>query len=101
MLIYEVNLALNQEIESEYLAWLKGHIERMLQIPGFTRANLYQEKGNEAKSGVSRWVVQYSVENEMLLDLYLNTQAPEMRAEGVRLFGEKFSATRRILEVKG
>ena len=40
--LYQVNLCVDSSICDEYILWLKEHIEQMLQIDGFIKADLYR-----------------------------------------------------------
>ena len=41
MLIYEVNLTVDEDIATEYSTWLREHIREMLTIDGFEAAAWY------------------------------------------------------------
>ena len=98
MLIYEVNLTVSTEIASEYKAWLLDHIDEMLKIPGFHAAKFYQRDADEAGGNGECWTVHYFVDSRAALNDYFDGQAKVMREEGIKRFGGKFSANRRVLE---
>ena len=95
-IVYEVNLKVVKSISATYLDWLNEHIKDMLQLPGFTDAKLYQEV--QEMLDHDHFVVQYHLESESDLNSYLSNQAPQMRQQGLNLFGNQFSATRRVLK---
>lgn len=99
MVIYEVNLAINSDIYSEYTSWLQDHAKEMLQFPGFIQAILLKPE-QEGLSEQKQLTVQYQLENRESLERYLVEFAPKMRAGGINLFKDQFSATRRIFEVQ-
>ena len=94
MVIYEVNLEIDQSIYAEYIPWLEKHIQDILILPGFIKALLVKDKN--ASNQVS---VQYHLESEASLDNYLKNFAPLMRADGINKFKDKFTASRRILKL--
>lgn len=99
MVIYEVNLEIDEEILGQFGKWLKGHIDQMLGVPGFLKAEWFErdpmDPGN--RPGKARWTVQYLVESKIALENYFANEATAMRADGVNRFGDKFRARRRIL----
>lgn len=101
MLIYEVNLDVEPAIAEDYRDWLERHIRDMLGIEGFVSAELFlRPPGDDPGTDPSRmgFTVHYRLENREALERYLDNDAPRMRSEGLRLFGGRFTATRRILE---
>ena len=96
MVMYEVNLAVDRAIAQEYEAWLHHHIEEMLGFEGFQKAELLKDE--DSTGGVIRWVVHYRVQDRRTLQGYFLGPAERMRADGIRRFGERFTASRRILE---
>jgi hypothetical protein len=96
MIIYEVNLAVDNDIADAYTAWLRGHIEEILTFDGFIRAEVFVEQAPAAD--VTRLVVHYHLHDLVSLESYFANHAERMRAEPVERFGDKFKASRRVLE---
>ena len=94
MVIYEVNLTVNNSIFHEYYEWLMHHIKDMLQFRGFQKAEVAKEITNE--DDVTKLAVRYTLENEQALESYLNHHAQAMRQDGIQRFGNQFSASRRV-----
>ena len=93
--IYEVTVHARAAIAEAYLAWLRGHIELILTLPGFEAAELH---ALDAESADERsWCVRYRLRDRDALDGYLRDHAPLMRADGIARFGDGFRAERRIL----
>lgn len=86
MVIYEVNLTINNEIFTDYYNWLVEHIEIMLQFPGFRKAEISKEKVSENEANSTKIIVHYSLESEQDLENYLKTHAPAMREDGIKKF---------------
>lgn len=97
MVIYEVNLVIKNEIFDDYYHWLIEHIEVMLQYPGFKEARIQRLVDHQAEN--HHLTICYSLASQADLDNYLTHHAPAMREDGIRRFGNQFSATRRVFEV--
>ncbi|MFT7580793.1 MAG: hypothetical protein ACI9MR_002467 [Myxococcota bacterium] len=101
MVIYEVNLAVDQAITRAFEKWLGTHIAEMVEIDGFFRARWYnrrpQDESGAPEGGKTLWTVQYDVYTRADLDRYFANDAARMREDGVKRFGGGFSASRRIL----
>ncbi len=102
MLIYEVNLEVEEEISHKVAGWLLDHIEKMLENKGFKAAywffRRYEDEGREP-AAKTLWTIQYVIEDRPDLDAYLTNKAPAMRQEAVDKFGDKMVATRRVLNL--
>lgn len=104
MLIYEVNLEVDEEINYKVAAFLQGHIEKMLSFKDFRTAYWYfrrPEDEDGSPPGKTLWTIQYVIDSREGLDDYLNNHAQRMRAETSEQFGDKINATRRILNLLG
>ena len=100
MILYEVNLVIRASIHAEYLAWLVAHIDEMLTFPGFVSAELLEPRDPPAPAGMRTLTVHYRLVDEASLARYFAEHAPRMREEGLRRFGDGFSATRRVLAIE-
>lgn len=96
--IYEVSLSVDPEIIGEYDAWLRRHVDEMLALPGFLDAEILRPESRDG-ARVERLVL-YRLRDREALDEYLEKHAPRMREDGLRRFGERFSARRRIIEAE-
>jgi quinol monooxygenase YgiN len=97
MIVYEVNIEVREESYAEYRAWLAEHVEEMLALPGFVAAEILEQLDPSVREGMRALAVQYRLIDEISLRSYLAEHAPRMREEGVRRFGDAFTATRRVL----
>lgn len=95
--IYEVTLDVEAAVREAYLAWLRGHVEQMLALPGFTGASLYEQHDPAPDPDRVVFCVQYHLRDRAALDDYLRTHAAGMRADAQQRFGDRFRARRRIL----
>lgn len=98
MIKYEVTLYVSKEIDTVFFQWLKQHAVEMLKYNGFVSAKLYQQLECEDNNKV--FVACYELETLEHLNAYLKHHAQAMREDGVRKFGDKFSATRRVLALE-
>ncbi len=101
--LYEVTLDVEAEVAGAFAEWLAGHIDEMLDLPGFRSAAWWREASPDAPPatdpGATRWVVQYRLADRAALDVYLRDHAPRMRQGGIDRFDGRFTATRRVLEL--
>ena len=97
--VYEVNLEINQTHASEFATWLEPHIQEMLQFKGFLSAQWFKRDpmDEQRSQDVVLWTIHYSLVDAESFSLYLQNHADRMRAEGLRLFGGQFTASRRLL----
>jgi hypothetical protein len=96
-IIYEVNLEIQIDTLLQFRKWLtEKHIDDMLKFKGFKTADLLELES--AKEGVGSLCCQYHVESREDLEDYFKNHAAAMRQEGIDLFGQRFTASRRILK---
>jgi len=98
MIIYEVNLTVDQDIAGEYMAWLREHVVEICRLPGFITSKIFIVKGETSDTPTFNLCVHYHIDTPHSLQYYLQTHAIEMRNKSKLKFGDKFHATRRILE---
>ncbi len=98
MIKYEVTLYVSKEIDTVFFQWLKQHAVEMLKYNGFVSAKLYQQLECEDNNKV--FVAYYELETLEHLNDYLKNHVQAMREDGVRKFGDQFSATRRVLALE-
>jgi hypothetical protein len=96
MVIYEVNVEVEPAALEEYSLWLACHIEEILGIRGFTRADVWREQ-NPAADGWTSLVVHYHVNSQNELDDYLSHHTRRLRAEAEQRFAGRFRTRRRVL----
>ena len=110
---YQVALKIDKSIFNEFNQWLTDHIKEMLTLPGFVKAktmlshNILSKDGDDLQNktyvdvddsskGFIELTVIYKVENLQKMEEYFNVHAAKMRGDGVKRFGDKFSAERRV-----
>lgn len=97
--VYEVNIDVDADVADAYLVWLDDHVETMCALPGFTGARVFEVVEPHPDTGRQRFSVHYALDGQDALDAYLRDHAARMRAEGESLFGGRFRASRRVLQV--
>jgi hypothetical protein len=95
-IIYEVNISVQREIEAEYREWLLKHIAEILALPGFLDARSFDVQRTD-DNAMAEICVQYRLASQSALDDYFAQHAALLRADGVEKFGDRFSASRRVL----
>ncbi len=98
MIVYEVNHEMDKEVEQEYRERLDLHIRQMLGFKGFASVDWYTLI-SEDNERVVHWTIHYQVESMSDLKSYMDKHAEKMRAEGANRFGDRYSTTRRILNL--
>ncbi|WP_454832493.1 DUF4286 family protein [Pseudoxanthomonas wuyuanensis] len=95
--IYEVSLEIDLALRDEYRPWLEQHVRQMLALPGFLGAEIQELSEPPPPPGRWCYCVPYRLRDHAALDAYLGEHAARMRADGIARFGDRFSASRRIL----
>ena len=93
--IYEVTLSVDREIVDAFDAWLEDHVDEMLDIPGFLKAETFEIEDD--KEDRARRVTHYYLASEEDLEEYLAGPANAMRQSGIDKFSDRFEASRRVL----
>ena len=93
--IYEVTLAVERESAEGLDDWLRQHVGKMLAVPGIVGADTFAVSDDDNRSVR---VTQYRFVDRQHLDDYLAGPAAALRQDTVDRFGDRCTATRRILE---
>lgn len=99
--VYEVNLTLEAGLLREYRAWLGAHVAEIVDLPGFTGAEVWDVNDPPPPAGYVQLCVQYRLRDHAALEDYLRDHAPRLRADGVARFGTRVAAQRRVLGMHG
>ncbi len=92
--IYNVTLAVSQEIEKEWVEWMRTtHIREILKTKLFTKAT-FTKLVNE-----DTYAVQYLAKSHDDYQEYINKYAAFLRDKTFQKFGDKVLAFRTVLEV--
>ncbi|WP_202845498.1 DUF4286 family protein [Luteimonas saliphila] len=97
MVLYEVTVRVEREIAEDYLAWLPGHVERILALPGFDAAEVFEVVETPPDARHLLLCAHYRLRDGAALEAYLQGHAARMRAESAERFGDRVRASRRVL----
>lgn len=101
MLIYEINLDVDEDINYKVAGWLTEHVAEMLEYKGFKI--VYWFFRNAVDEGLPEgsktlWTLHYVVEDRPCLDEQIN-KTPNMKQAISNQFGDKVKVTSRILNL--
>jgi len=101
VVVYEVNIEVDEEIAQKYVDWLLPHMKEMLTIPGFIDCTLADVEHLGSSSSTEEdskkyMVATYRVESREMLQQYFDVHAARLRGDGVNRFKGRFTCTRRI-----
>ncbi|WP_035677359.1 DUF4286 family protein [Flavobacterium limnosediminis] len=99
MIIYNVTINIHESVHEQWMQWMQEkHIQDVLNTGKFTSARLVKVLIEEEMGGVT-YSIQYTTDSKETLERYYQEDAPRLREEGLRLFGDKMLAFRTELEL--
>ena len=99
MIIYNVTINIHESVHDQWMDWMQNkHIADVLATGKFTSARMVKVLVDEEMGGVT-YSVQYTTDSKATLESYYQEDAPAMRAEGAKLFGDKMLAFRTELQL--
>ena len=99
MIIYNVTINIHESVHDQWMTWMQEkHINDVLATGKFTSARMVKVLIEEEMGGVT-YSIQYTTDNQELLQKYYKEDAPRLREEGAALFGDKMLAFRTELEL--
>jgi hypothetical protein len=99
MILYNVTINIDNSVHDIWLNWMQEkHIPEVLATGKFTSARLIKVLITEEMGGTT-YAIQYTTDSKDTLDKYYIEDAPRLREEGARLFGDKMVAFRTELEL--
>ncbi|MFD0964363.1 DUF4286 family protein [Pseudofulvibacter geojedonensis] len=97
MFIYNVTVNVDDSIRLDWLQWIKPHIKEVLATGRFVSAKLTQVLADEGNG--TTYAIQYTAESRANLNAYYELDAPKLREDGRKRFGDKSLAFRTELFV--
>ena len=98
MIIYNVTTTLHESIHDTWLLWMtKTHIPEVLATGKFTAAKLVRVLVEESEG--KTYAVQFTTNSRETLQQYYAEDAPRLREESKKLFGDMALSFRTELEV--
>ncbi len=90
MILYEVSIVVDNDIYEEYLTWLDDHVQELLKLEGFSKAEIWCDQNQS-----NQIICHYHIESEKHYTDYIEIHSPKLRADGTRRFEGKFQIERR------
>jgi len=101
MIVYVIELDVDAALANEYLPWLRAHAQEMLDLPGFTGAEVFECLEPAPEPGRVGYAVHYRLRDRATFEGYLREHAGRMREQGLRAFGDRVRARRALLQASG
>ncbi len=99
MIIYNVTINIHESVHDQWLDWMQSkHIADMLATGKFSSAKMVKVLVEEEMGGIT-YAIQYFTDSKETLQSYYDEDAPKLREEGLKLFGDKMLAFRTELEI--
>lgn len=99
MILYNVTINIDDSVHDQWLHWMQSkHIADVLATGKFLSAKLVRVVVEEELGGTT-YAVQYTAPDRATLQRYYDEDAPLLREEGLKLFGDKMLAFRTELEL--
>ena len=101
MIIYNVTTNIHESVHDKWMIWMQHkHIPEMLACGKFISARMARVLIEEEMGGVT-YSVQYTTDSKETLQKYYLEDAPALREEGVKIFGDLMLSFRTEMEVVG
>ncbi|MCZ8330214.1 MAG: DUF4286 family protein [Flavobacterium sp.] len=99
MILYNVTINIHESVHDQWMQWMQEkHINDVLATGKFSSARMVKVLIEEEMGGTT-YSIQYTTDSKETLQKYYEEDAPKLRDEGYRLFGEKMLAFRTELEL--
>lgn len=99
MIIYNVTTNIHESVHDTWLHWMREtHIPQVLETGKFTSAKLVRVLVDEEMGGKT-YAVQYLTDSKETLQRYYDHDAPALREEAHKLFGDMALSFRTELEL--
>lgn len=99
MIIYNVTINVEDEVQQEWVSWMKEtHIPQVMETGFFTEFRFSKLLTRQHDETGTTYVIQYLCRNMNDYDQYQADHAPALQQETQKLFGGKFVAFRSIME---
>ena len=99
MILYNITINIHESVHNQWMQWMQEkHINEVLATGKFTSARMVKVLVEEEMGGTT-YSIQYTTDSKETLQRYYDEDAPRLREEGLRLFGDKMLAFRTELEL--
>lgn len=98
MILYNVTVAIDKNVEQEWLIWMKNvHIPEVMETNQFKTFKFLKVMNTEDPQSNS-YSVQYFAESMQQIQMYMAAFAPELQQKALLKWPEKMAAFRTLLE---
>ncbi len=99
MIIYNVTTNIHESVHEKWMTWMQHkHIPEMLATGKFSSARMVRVLIEEEMGGTT-YSIQYTTDSKETLEKYYQEDAPKLRDEALKLFGDKMLSFRTELEL--
>ena len=99
MIVYNVTLVVHEDLETEFLSWLKDiHLQEVLDTGMFLEGRLFKVIEDPDLKGYNSVAVQYRLESWDHYYTYRDQHAEKLQQKTKDLFGDKVLSFRTFLE---
>lgn len=99
MIIYNVTVKIENEIDGEWVRWMKEeHMPDLQQTGLFADMRLCRLLEQDELEGLT-YVAQYFCESVKEYNQYIDNHAQQMREKAFQKFGNRFIAFRTVMEI--
>ena len=99
MILYNVTINIHESVHDQWMRWMQEkHIADVLATGKFSAARMVKVLVEEDMGGTT-YSIQYTTDSKETLQRYYDEDAPRLREEGLRLYGDKMLAFRTELEL--
>ena len=95
MIIYQVKIKIEEEVEKEWLHWMKtAHVPDVLATGVVLSAQVLRSEDQERT-----YYFNYHFSSKQQYQIYHEKFGPKLKADTQQLYGGRFQASRQILEM--
>lgn len=99
MIIYSVTVAIDREIEDDWVAWMRDvHLDDVLATGCFERASFRRVLQPDLHRGRATYTTEYLCPSMERFETYEQEHAPRLRQDVLDRYAQRFSASRMLLE---
>lgn len=99
MFIYNVTIKVNWSINDTWLKWMKEkHLNDVMATNCFSKYVFTQLLEVDEEEGPT-YTVQYYCPSKAMYNLYIEKFAPQLRQDGIDLFGNNFIGFRSLMQI--
>lgn len=99
MVLYNVTINIDEDVEQEWIAWMKEtHIPDVMATGFFEEYRMMRMLSESPDETGKTYAIQYFASNLTAVETYLDTAAPKLQKQSIIKYGTKMAAFRTVLE---